>query len=168
MEIQYATCKPQLPFWKEAVLYTEWLTYLPLDKMAAISQTILSDVFSWMKIFVFWLKFHQSLFLRVQLAIFIIGSDNGLVPNRCQAIIWTNAGLGWWRIYICVTRPQWDKTVDLSSQTFCLLKHQEAFSYKLNSMEIQYATCRPQLPFWKEAVLYKMWLRNPATAKPLI
>ena len=28
-----------------------------------------------------------------------IGSDNGLVPNRRQAIIWTNDGLGWWRIY---------------------------------------------------------------------
>ena len=36
-----------------------------LDKMAAISQTIFSDAFSWMKSFVFWLKFHWSLFLRV-------------------------------------------------------------------------------------------------------
>ena len=31
------------------------LTHLPLDKMAAISQTIFSDVFSCMKSFVFWL-----------------------------------------------------------------------------------------------------------------
>ena len=38
-------------------------------KMAAISQTISSDAFSWMKSFVFWLKFHWSLFLRVQLTI---------------------------------------------------------------------------------------------------
>ena len=30
------------------------LTHLPLDKMATISQTILSDAFSWMKSFVFW------------------------------------------------------------------------------------------------------------------
>ena len=28
-----------------------------------------------------------------------IGSDNGLAPNRRQAIIWTNYGLGYWRIY---------------------------------------------------------------------
>ena len=28
-----------------------------------------------------------------------IGSDNGLVPTRWQAIIWTKDGLGWWRIY---------------------------------------------------------------------
>ena len=36
---------------------TEQLTHLPLDKMAAISQTIFSDAYSWMKHFVFWLKF---------------------------------------------------------------------------------------------------------------
>ena len=37
-----------------------------------------------------------------------IGSDNGLVPARRQAIIWTNAGIGWWVVtHICVTRPQW-------------------------------------------------------------
>ena len=29
----------------------------------------------------------------------IIGSDNGLAPNRRQAIIWTNGGLVYWRIY---------------------------------------------------------------------
>ena len=40
-----------------------------LDKMAAISQTIFSDAFSSMKNFVFWLKFHWNLFLRVQLTI---------------------------------------------------------------------------------------------------
>ena len=37
--------------------------------MAAISQKIFSDDCSWMKSFVFWLKFHWSLFLRVQLTI---------------------------------------------------------------------------------------------------
>ena len=42
----------------------EWF-HLPLKKMAAISWTILSDVFLWMKSFEFWLKFHWSLFLRV-------------------------------------------------------------------------------------------------------
>ena len=41
------------------------LTHLPLDKMEAISLTIFSDTYSWMKSFVFWLKFHCSL---VQLA----------------------------------------------------------------------------------------------------
>ena len=45
------------------------LTHLPLDIMAAFSQTIFSDAFSWMKSFVFWLKFPWCLFLRVQLTI---------------------------------------------------------------------------------------------------
>ena len=46
-----------------------FLTHLPLDKMVAISQTIFSNAFSWMKMFVFWLKFHWSLFLRVRFTI---------------------------------------------------------------------------------------------------
>ena len=45
------------------------LTHLSLDKMAAISQTIFWDAFSWMKNFVFLSKFHWSLFLGVQLTI---------------------------------------------------------------------------------------------------
>ena len=45
------------------------LTHSSLHKMAATSQTILSGAFSWMKNFVFWLKFYWRLFLRVQLAI---------------------------------------------------------------------------------------------------
>ena len=45
------------------------LPHLPLDKMAAISQTTFSKAFSWMKSFVFWFECHWSLFLRVQLAI---------------------------------------------------------------------------------------------------
>ena len=41
----------------------------PLDKMAVILQTVFSDAFSWMKSFVFWLKFHWSLVLGIQLTI---------------------------------------------------------------------------------------------------
>ena len=39
----------------------------------------------------------------------VIGSDNGLAPNRRQAIIWTNDGLVYWRIG--VARPQWVNTL---------------------------------------------------------
>ena len=53
----------------EAIQLNILLTHLPLDKMAAILQTIFSNAFSWMKSFVFWLTFHLSLFLRVQLVI---------------------------------------------------------------------------------------------------
>ena len=41
--------------------------------------------------FVFWFKFHWSLFQRAQLKWISIGSGNGLAPNRRHAIIWTNA-----------------------------------------------------------------------------
>ena len=40
------------------------------DKMDAISQTTFSSAFSWMRMYVFRLKFHWSLFLRVQLTVF--------------------------------------------------------------------------------------------------
>ena len=46
------------------------LTHWGRDKMDAISQTTFSSAFSWMKMFEFRLKFHWSLFLRVQLTIF--------------------------------------------------------------------------------------------------
>ena len=45
------------------------LTHWGRDKIAAISQTTFSNAFSWMKMFEFRLKFHWSLFLRVQLII---------------------------------------------------------------------------------------------------
>ena len=41
------------------------LTHLPLNKMAAISQTTFSNAFSWMKSFIFWFEFHWCTFLRV-------------------------------------------------------------------------------------------------------
>ena len=75
------------------------LTHLTLDKMAAISQAIFSDAFSWMKSSVFWLKFHWRLFLRVKLIITQLWLDNVLAPNRLQAIIWTNADPIYWRIF---------------------------------------------------------------------
>ena len=57
----------KIPFHLELMFY---LIPLPLDKMAAISQTIFWDAFSWMKIFEFRLRFHWSLFLMFELAIF--------------------------------------------------------------------------------------------------
>ena len=46
------------------------LTHRGRDKMATVSQTTLSNAFSWMKMLEFRLRFHWSLFLRVQLTIF--------------------------------------------------------------------------------------------------
>ena len=52
--------------WAQAGQLTHW----GRDKMAGISQTIFSNAFSWMKLFELRLKFHWSLFPRVQLTIF--------------------------------------------------------------------------------------------------
>ena len=46
------------------------LTHWGRDKMVAISQTTFLSAFSWMEMFEFRLKFHWSLFLRVQLTKF--------------------------------------------------------------------------------------------------
>ena len=51
------------------ICYCVNLTHLPLTKMASVSQTIYSDAFYRMQIFSFWLQFHWSVFLRVQLTI---------------------------------------------------------------------------------------------------
>ena len=81
------------------------LTHFGREKMADSFQTIFSSVFSWMKNFVLWFKFHWDLFPMVQLIISLIGSSNGLTLNRQQAIIWTNDG----PVYnaLSVTRPPW-------------------------------------------------------------
>ena len=63
------------------IVLTQFVWYIPVstprpsshwgrDKMAIISQTIFSNAFPWMKMYQFWLQFHWSLFLRVQLTIF--------------------------------------------------------------------------------------------------
>ena len=50
-------------------LWIHGINSSPLDKMAAISQTTLANTFLWIKSFIFWLKFHWCLFLRVLLTI---------------------------------------------------------------------------------------------------
>ena len=45
------------------------LWWVWLHKMAAVLQATFSNAFSWMKIFVFWLKFNWNLFLKVQFTI---------------------------------------------------------------------------------------------------
>ena len=69
------------------------------DKVGNILQMKYSNQLYRMKIFIFWFKFHYDLLARVQLINSLRPSDayrhsdNGLSPGRCQAIIWTNAGI---------------------------------------------------------------------------
>ena len=74
----------------------ELLTDLPMDKMAAISQTIYSDAFSWMKSLVFWLKFHWSLFQRVQLTIIQHWQGSKFHLSDHLRRVKMTAGFRWW------------------------------------------------------------------------
>ena len=68
-----------------------WRTHLPQGKNGChFADDILKCILA-NENFVFWVKFHWSLFLVVQLTIIQHGLDNGLAPNRRQSIIWTSA-----------------------------------------------------------------------------
>ena len=74
-ETKYSTFDIQF---RRYVAFTHFL----LHKMAAISQTILSDSFSWMESFVFWLKVLMKF-----VSTGSIGLDNALMSIRSEAII---------------------------------------------------------------------------------
>ena len=88
----YVTTTPQL--WTGRID-----TLMSRQNGCYFADDIHSNAFSEMIIFVIWLKFHGDLFQRGQLTWLSIGSDNGLVPNRWQAIILTKDGIVPWCIY---------------------------------------------------------------------
>ena len=74
------------------------LTHLGRDKMGNIFQTIFSNEFSWMEM----IDFEYSLAEFCSSGSYwqkYVSIHNDVAPNRRQSIIWTNDGLGWWRIY---------------------------------------------------------------------
>ena len=76
----------------------EGLTHWVRDKMAAIIQTAFSYEFSWMKMYKFQLRFHWSVFPRVQQQYSTIGSDNGF-----GAVQVTSHYLDqWWLVCWCI------------------------------------------------------------------
>ena len=70
--VNFQITHPNNPLKYNAVNHfgTFLLTHWGRDKMDAISQTTFSSAFCSMKMFEFWIKFHWSSFLRVQLTIF--------------------------------------------------------------------------------------------------
>ena len=42
---------------------------------------------------------NENVWISIKISLIIIVSDNGLAPTRRQAVIWTNDGLVYWRIY---------------------------------------------------------------------
>ena len=113
---------PQYQCWLTSPQLTTPPPPHPLEKMAVISQTIYLDAFSWMERFVFWLKFHWSLFPRVQLTITSNVLDNGLVPNRSQSI-WTTADQIHWFIYAAL-----DDLCLIAKETPWLFYYDDLFS----------------------------------------
>ena len=96
-----------------------------------------------------------------------IGSDNGLVPNRRQAIIWTNDRLP---TYICVTRPQCPTgfilgnisvTGGVPSQRADNAGFGIFFSVSLNKRLNQPSSCR-----WFKSPWHSLW-RHCNTSRPM-
>ena len=83
--------RAQLSFWR--------LTHWGRDKMAAVSQTMISNAFSWMKMYEFHLKFHWSLFLRFQLTIFQHWFRYWLGAVQATSHYLNQWWLVYWRIY---------------------------------------------------------------------
>ena len=85
-------------------LVEKLLTHWGRDKMTAISQTTFSNVFSWMKMYEFHLRFHCNLFLRTIYNI----------PVLVEIMAWRRRGdkplsepmMVRLPTHICVTRPQ--------------------------------------------------------------
>ena len=76
------------------------LTHLRMNKMVAISQTTFQMYFHELK--ALYLMIISQKFVpkgSIHNKSVVIGSDNGLAPNRQQAIIWTNVGPVHWRMY---------------------------------------------------------------------
>ena len=82
------------------------LNTLRPGKIAAISQTTVSNRFSWTKMHEFPLKFHWSLFLRFQLIIIQHWSRyNGFAPTRWKPLFETM--MARLSTHVCINQPDW-------------------------------------------------------------
>ena len=59
-----------------------------------------------------------------------IGSDDGLAPVRRQAIIWTNDGLVYWRVYASLGLNEL-KTTEVYSDKIIVTNHKIASGYSM-------------------------------------
>ena len=103
--------------------------------MANVSQTVFSNVFSWMKIYEVRLKFHRSLFLRFKLTIF---------PPLVQIMAWRRPGtkplsepmMEALLMHACITRPQWVNGVRTSAGTVLTMQLRNFFKKFLSLLMI--------------------------------
>ena len=106
-------------FWNNLASSPTGLTHWGQDKMAAVSQTTFSKVFSWMKIYEFWLKFHWSLFLMVQLAIFHHWFRKWLGAVQATSHYLNQWWLGYWSIYASLGLDELMLWMDYSDLPAC-------------------------------------------------
>ena len=98
------------------------LTHWGRDKMTAVSQTTLSNAFSWMKMLAFRLRFHWSLFQRFQI------ND---IPSWVQIMAWRRSGdkplsepmMVSLSTHICITRPQRVNKKKMAPEMMKLISH---------------------------------------------
>ena len=83
--------------------------------MDTISQTTFSSAFSWMKIFEFRLKFHWSLFLRVQLTIFQHWFRKWLGAVQATSHYLNQWWLSYRRIYVSLGLNEFKEFFNVSS-----------------------------------------------------
>ena len=79
--------------------WRSFLTHWGRDKMDAILQTTFLDYFLLWKLLYFYSNSTQIYSQRFYQQYASIGSGNGLMSKRWQAIVWTNAGLVYWCVY---------------------------------------------------------------------
>ena len=136
------------------------LTHWGRDKMTTISQTTVSNAFSWIKLYEFRLEFHWILSLRVQLTIF----------QHWFIMTWRRPGdkplsepmMVWLPTHICVTRPQWVNICPINqfyltsaalwceSVCGCMLRRRLLIN-SMNSRGLKYR-CSPNINPWFQEV----------------
>ena len=115
-----------------AKLKTVYLLLTAQDKMAAIFQTTFSNVFSWMKMYEFQLRFHWCLFLRVQLTIFQYWLRQWLGAGQATSHYLRHWCLVYRHIYVSLSLNeltqalQWPRLVKLDFGTY--MRHSASMS----------------------------------------
>ena len=82
----------------DVILLSDSLTHWGWDKMATVLRTTFSNVFYWMKIYEFHLRFHWSLFLMVYSTIFQHWFRYWLNANQATSHYLKQ----WWLDYRCI------------------------------------------------------------------
>ena len=130
------------------LLYTDCvLIHWSWGKMTAKLQTTFSTTFSWMKIVLFWIKCHWSLFPRVQLIIFQHSFRWWLGTNQLTSHYLKL----WWAsliIHICIIWPWWFNRAlfwrGLLSQCTRARAKQEVKSQGRSPRDLKYCSHKPE------------------------